>query len=248
MSIDVSIVLPAYNEAENLNRLINRIVQTMSKENYSYNILLVDDGSSDGTARLGQQLAKYLSVTLVKHPKNLGLGAAMQTGLREGIKSGGIVVAMDADDSHDPALIPQMIKRIEQGDDLVVASRFQPNSEVRGVPLTRQWLSIACSTILRCLFPFKNIRDYSCGYRAYSPRILRNLESRFGTRFVTESSFACMLELLLKLRALGAKGSEVPMVLRYDRKQGVSKMRVFRTVARYGVVMFNGATLAIQSN
>jgi dolichol-phosphate mannosyltransferase len=83
----------------------------------------------------------------------------------------------------------------------------------------------------------KGVRDYTCGYRAYRASTIKDAVTRYGDRLIEESGFSCMVELLLKLRRLGIRCYEVPLVLRYDQKGGVSKMRVIRTIRRYLVVM-----------
>ena len=84
------------------------------------------------------------------------------------------------------------------------------------------------------------MRDYTCGFRAYRAETLRNLITIFGDNFIRENGFSCMFELLLNLRTLHARASEVPLVLRYDLKEGVSKMRIFRTMWRYVITLTRG--------
>jgi dolichol-phosphate mannosyltransferase len=139
---------------------------------------------------------------------------------------------MDGDNSHDPGLIVDMLDRIRAGSDVVVASRFAPGGAEIGVAPHRRLLSHAASRFLRTVLPFPPVRDYSSGFRAYRAKTLVGIRSN-GQRFVDESGFACMLELLLELRANGARPDEVPLVLRYDHKASDSKMEVLPTVMRY---------------
>jgi hypothetical protein len=114
---------------------------------------------------------------------------------------------------------------------------FRKGSVVQGVPFLRQMMSWGCFLSMKLLLPYRNVRDYSTGFRAYSSAMLGRLISNSGEKIIQESSFACMLELLLRLRWLGARVEEIPYTLRYDLKEGVSKMRVWRTIKRYfGVV------------
>jgi dolichol-phosphate mannosyltransferase len=87
---------------------------------------------------------------------------------------------------------------------------------------------------------YPGVRDYSCGFRAYTADILRKLPDAYGSEYLCEDGFACMLELLFKLKRIHARATEVPLVLRYDRKQGESKMKVLQTMTRYGAVMWDG--------
>jgi dolichol-phosphate mannosyltransferase len=230
----LSVVLPAYNEAKDLPELLERIGRTMSAYGRPYRIVVVDDGSADDTALVAREAARRLPVRLVRHETNGGLGRALRTGLLTALRDGGVIVTMDADNSHDPELIPLMVERIEQGYDVVVASRFQEGGRELGVALHRRVLSHAASSLLRRAFPLGGVRDYSSGYRAYRADWLARLVEEYGEdAFIEEAGFACMVEALLKVGVRGARIAEVPLVLRYDRKQGASKMRVVRTVRRY---------------
>ncbi|MEZ5385045.1 MAG: glycosyltransferase [Prosthecobacter sp.] len=231
---EVAIVLPAYNEEQDLPKLLENIRAKVSGMPFDYNVIVVDDGSKDRTADIAREFAKTMPLKLVQHVVNKGLGEGVQTGLREGWLVGDVVIVMDADNSHDPVYIEEMVKKIRDGDaDVVIASRFQPGSVVQGVPLFRKFLSWGCFVMMKTLLPYRNVRDYSTGFRAYRSVTLGRLIQNAGPRFLQESSFACMLELMLSLRWVGARAAEVPYTLRYDLKVGVSKMRIWRTIRRY---------------
>ncbi len=230
------VMMPAYNEERDLPGLLRRIEQALSSW-ADYHVLVVDDGSADRTAAIAREYAQRMPVRLIQHLRNKGLGAAIRTGLRAACQEGDIVVTLDADNSQDPALIRDMVARIHAGDDVVIASRFQPGSAEVGVPPYRVALSHIASAGIRVLAPYAGARDYTCGFRAYRAQTLRRLITRYGRNFVRENGFACMLEILLNLRRIGARVGEVPLVLRYDLKEGASKMRVLRTMWRYGVTL-----------
>ena len=233
----VLVVLPAYNEAESLPLLFARFRESSSLIG-PLEILVVDDGSQDGTESVAREAAGPLPVRVESHPHNRGLGAALLTGLRAAMFEADIVVTMDADDSHDPATIPLMINRLNEGFDVVIASRFQEGGEEVGVSPHRRLLSHSASTILGLVAGVEGARDYSCGFRAYRSHFLRRLLHEVGEEnLVRETGFACMVELLLRASAHGARITEVPLVLRYDRKQSSSKIRIVRTIVRYGVVL-----------
>ncbi|MGA9115212.1 MAG: glycosyltransferase [Bacteroidota bacterium] len=236
----ITVVLPAFNEEKNLPPLIDRIGAALSCLDSPFRILVVDDGSTDGTADAARSAALSLPVELIRHPRNLGLGAAMRTGFASARSGGGSVVTMDADNSHDPILIPRMIRLLEEGHDVVIASRFRTGGREIGVPPHRRVLSHAAGGMMRILVRYPGVRDYSCGYRAYGAGVLSRLAERFGENFVREQGFACMFEILLKLKAVGARATEVPLVLRYDLKRGASKMRVGRTMLRYTALLSSG--------
>ena len=231
---EIAIVLPAYNEEKDLPALLESIRTKVGAMPFDYRVLVVDDGSQDRTAEITLEAAKTMPVELIQHEANKGLGEGLQTGLRAAWLVGDVVIVMDADNSHDPAYIDDMVKDIEAGhSDVVIASRFQKGSVVQGVPLFRQGLSWGCFLMMKTLLPYRNARDYSTGFRAYRSQILGRIIAQSGPRFLEESSFACMLEMLLRLRWAGARVSEIPYTLRYDLKEGVSKMNVTRTIRRY---------------
>lgn len=235
---EVTIVLPAYNEEKDLPVLLENIRTKMADASFKYNVVVVDDGSKDRTAEIAREAAKTMPLKLVQHVVNKGLGEGIQTGLREGWMLGDVVVVMDSDNTHDPIYIEDMVKVIREGDaDVVIASRFQASSIVFGVPFFRQVLSWGCFLMMKTLLPYRNVRDYSTGFRAYRSLTLGRLIKNSGEKIIEESSFACMLELLLRLRWVGARAAEIPYTLRYDLKAGVSKMRIFRTIRRYFTVI-----------
>jgi dolichol-phosphate mannosyltransferase len=230
----VYVVLPAFNEEIALSRLIPATHETLRDGGLAHEIVVVDDGSSDGTASIvSSQAASWL--TLLRHARNQGLGRALETGLTHCLRAaapGDAIVVLDADDTHPPALIQPLVNCLEGGADVAIASRFQKGGAVVGVPLERRFYSQVASWLYRIRYPARGLRDYTCGFRAYSVELLRRASARYGEQLITEAGFTCMLELILKLRTLGARFAEVPLVLRYDKKETPSKMRVARTIAR----------------
>ncbi len=235
----IIVMLPAYNEEKDLPALLHRIQCALEKW-AKYQVVVVDDGSTDHTAQIVRDAAMKMPVELIQHPQNMGLGAAMRTGLKAAAQNSDVVITLDADNSQDPELIRTMVQRLDEGFDVVIASRFQPGAQEVGVPPFRVFLSHLSSTGIRTLVRYPGVRDYTCGFRAYRAETLRNLIAIFGDNFIRENGFSCMFELLLNLRTLNARASEVPLVLRYDLKEGVSKMRIFRTMWRYVITLTRG--------
>ena len=195
-------------------------------------VIVVDDGSSDRTAEIVRPYCGE-QVTLVEHERNQGLHAAVRTGMLTALERSGsddVVIVMDADNTHDPALIPAMLAKIEEGADLVIASRFAPGGKMIGAPPIRHLYSAGARLLLTLRFPTSGVRDFTCGYRAYRAGLLKKAFEKYGDQFISVSGFACMLDILLRLHALGARIKEVPLVLRYDFKESQSKLRVFSTV------------------
>jgi len=231
----VFVVLPAFNEEANLGGLLERLDEAMAESGLPYDVIVVDDGSRDGTAELVRRLAERLPIEVITHPQNLGLGATTRDGLvraAERASPRDVIVTMDADETHTPGLILRMLRMLREGHDVVIASRFQSGARVFGVPWHRRLMTVAASLVFRLLFPTPGVRDFTCGYRAYRGAVLKEAIARYGPRFVEEDGFQCMVDILLKLRELPLVFGEVPLILRYDLKQGKSKMDVWRTARR----------------
>ncbi len=230
----VYVVLPAYNEESRLPALLERLHESMEEAGLLYQIILVDDGSSDRTGEIARGWAARHPLLYSRHETNQGLGATIRDGLAEAaaLASGeDVVVTMDSDDTHTPGLILRMARMIAEGYDVVIASRYQPGSRTVGVPLSRRVLSWAGSMLFRVVLPIHGVRDFTCGYRAYRAGVVQAAIADYGQGFVDQEGFQCMVDILLKLRRRPLIFGEVPMVLRYDRKQGASKMDVGSTAA-----------------
>jgi dolichol-phosphate mannosyltransferase len=179
-------------------------------------------------------MAGRLPVRVIAHPRNLGYGRALRTGLTEAIRSGGAVVTLDADESHDPRLIPGLLDQIEAGCDMVIASRFQSGGAEVGVPWRRRLLSRCASLVFRSTLSIGDVRDYTCGFRAYRASLLqRMILTRGEDGFLRSANFAAGFELLLNAASLGARITEIPFELHYERKRSASKMRVTRDLPPY---------------
>ncbi|WP_311771009.1 glycosyltransferase [Actinophytocola algeriensis] len=228
------VVLPAYNEAAALPPLFGRLAELARTEELT--VWVVDDGSTDATAATATAGAPGLDVRLVRHEVNLGLGQAVRSGLRAVLAAADgddIVVVMDADDTHDPALIPRLRAEISAGADLAICSRFVAGGDDTSAPFGRRLLSRGAAVLLRRTLRLDGVRDFTSGFRAYRVSLLDRAARHWGERLIEEQGFACMVELLLKLRHCGPVISEVPLHLRYDRKPGASKLKLVRTVLQY---------------
>ena len=227
------IVLPAYNEAASLPQLLDRIEGAMAEADLAYQILLVDDGSVDSTLQIAEDAARRLPLTIEEHPQNKGLGKTIRDGLTKAAELADpddILVTMDADNSHTPELVWRMVRQVREGYDVVVASRYRPGSRVLGLSWFRRALSYWGSWLFRLVLPIRGIRDFTCGYRAYRAEVMQQALADHGPRFFDQEGFQCMVDILLKLRRRDLIFGEVPMVLRYDLKEGASKMRLGMTI------------------
>jgi len=228
-------VLPSYNEAENLPPLLDRVRAAWSGR-FPFRVLVVDDGSRDETASVAEAAAHRLPVEVIRHGHNRGLAAAIRTGIHEACERAAdtdVIVTMDADNSHPPELVVEMLTHLEAGYDLVIASRFVRGGKEEGVPWRRRMLSRAAGLVFRCMCPIPGVRDYTTGFRAYRATLLKELRRIYGDRLIEAAAFSVMTEILLKARAVRPRIAEVPLVLRYDLKEGASKMRLGRTLRDY---------------
>jgi dolichol-phosphate mannosyltransferase len=210
------IVLPTYNERENIGPFLDA-VRAVSAD---IDVLVVDDGSPDGTAAVARSAGERLGgVAVLERPGKAGLGSAYRSGFRQVLDDGyDVVVSMDADLSHDPASLPAMLALLDDGADAVIGSRYVTGGGTTDWPVRRQllsrWGNAYTRTVLR-LPP----RDCTSGYRAYRASALAAIEPES----TTAEGYAFLTELVRRLARQGYRLAETPIVFR-DRTQGKSKM------------------------
>lgn len=236
------VVLPAYNESENLPAIFQALEGIVEDTyNLEIRVIVVDDGSEDNTVDVARKSGGRLTVEVLENKVNRGLAATFMRGMlaaAERARDSDIIVCMDADNTHLPGQILRMIRNIQEGRDVVIASRYLPSSVVRGVPLSRRIMSKGMSILFRMIYPIPGVRDYSCGYRAYRASFLQKAMKDQGEKLFYQQGFACMVGIILRLHKEGAICGEVPIVLRYDQKVGASKMNVGKTVLQtIGILM-----------
>lgn len=227
------IVLPVYNEAMSLGSLLKRIERAMAAAAVSYSVVLVDDGSSDGSLEIAQSLARSLPIEILRHRRNQGLGRTIRDGLlfaASRCEDQDVVVTLDADDSQPPDVIPDMLRKVASGCDVVIASRYAAGSRILGVPLHRRFLSRGGSLGYSLFVRAKGVRDYTSGFRAYRAGLLKKAVRVYGEGLIGFSGFECMGEILVKLARLGARFREIPFTLDYAAKRSRSKMRLIPSV------------------
>jgi len=233
--VKVLVVLPAHNEAQSLPALLERFRRILRQGGVDWEIIAVNDGSTDETAVILERAGAELPIVRVDHEKNLGLGPAIKTGFRRAVERSrapdDVVVCMDADDTHDPEYIPEMAKRIADGADIVICSRYRRGSRQIGVPVGRRLLSFGARIVFAVALRLPGVRDYTCGFRAYRAALIRKGLGRYGDKLIERSGFACTDELLVRLAPMAQRIEEIPFVLHYDRKRGRSKLPLLRTIA-----------------
>jgi len=229
----IVVVLPAYNEGTCIGELLNSFLLAVAEEGKSCRIIVVNDGSSDNTKDVVLGFRDRIDLELLDHPQNLGLAEAIKTGLLHAVATAAerdVIVTMDADNSHLPGLLFRMVRLIREGNEVVIASRYQKGAKIRGLSYYRRLLSLGAALLFRTVLPMEGVRDYTCGYRAYRASLLQKAFREYGDEFISEPGFSCMVDILLKLRKYDPIIEEVPLILRYDQKLSASKMKVRETV------------------
>ncbi|NOZ35303.1 MAG: glycosyltransferase [Chlorobi bacterium] len=233
MKNKILLMLPAYNEEDSLPQLLKRIVKTYDNFDLNGEILIINDGSKDKTLELAQNFKTDYKKHILDIQPNKGLSNAMREGFNKAlslITEDDVLIVMDADDSHNPGLIPLMLQKNAEGADIVIASRYREGSRIKGLSKFRKFMSWGAGLLYRVFIHIEKVKDYTCGYRAYNPKLLTKAIENYKDKFIEEQGFAGMAEILLKLKKYKPIIVEVPFILRYDRKESKSKMNVGNTV------------------
>jgi len=221
----ISIVIPCYNESENVPGLRGKLLPVAHalSDRWNVQLVFVDDGSIDDTwdallDAFGGYAGNGLVVRFERHPENRGIGAALRTGIAAA--QGEIVVTTDSDGTYGYELIPDLLENLSEGVDVVTASPYHPHGAVQGVPAYRLILSRGSSFLYRLLVDWE-IYTYTAVFRAYRREIFSEIE------FVADGFLACA-EILVNAKLAGFTIREFPAVLRV-REYGVSKAKLART-------------------
>jgi dolichol-phosphate mannosyltransferase len=207
--IELSVVLPTYNEASSLPALIPQICAVLDKAGLKGEVIVVDDNSPDGTAEVAAELAQTYPVRYLKRTSERGLSTAVLAGFQ--MSEAPVCVVMDADGSHPVSALPQMVRTIiEDKADIVVGSRHVAGGGIRNWPLFSQFKSWLAATIARGL---SNLSDPTSGFMAVRRSILSGLTlDPVGWKIVLE----------IAVKAAPARIAEVPIIFS-DRERGTSK-------------------------
>jgi dolichol-phosphate mannosyltransferase len=221
------IMLPAYNEQTDLPSLLDKIKTTLGEE--PYRLIVINDGSTDETANILKKHQGHLSLDILEHPINRGLGETERDGFEYvawHAARDDYLVRIEGDDTHEPKYLFNMIEKLKEGFDVVNTSRFQPGGGQMGVNAYRALISRAANLFMRFVFGVRGVRDYSCGFRAYRVAVIQDALKIYGNHLIQMRGlgFTSTLEIIVKLNLMGCRFAEVPFVLRYDQKKGGSKM------------------------
>lgn len=228
----VTVVVPTYNEVENLPLIADAITA------FGYRLVVVDDGSPDGTGELADRLADQSDLISVIHRESKqGLGPAYAQAFGRLIEDGGAecIVQMDADFSHDPASIPALVAAVDSGADLAIGSRYVRGGSVPDWPLIRRLISRGGNVYAGLMLGLR-VKDATAGFRGWRASALARLD--FG--HAEASGYGFQVEMAWRAQQQGLRTVEVPIVFR-DRTRGTSKMNgaivaeAMKLVTRWGI-------------
>lgn len=242
MSERLLVITPTYNERENLERLVERLLEILP----AAHILVVDDDSPDGTGALADVLAaRDDRIEVLHRPSKLGLASAYIEGFRLGLEAGfDVIVQMDADLSHDPKYLPDLLAALENGADLAIGSRRVPGGGIKGWPARRRLLSRGANLYARTILAAP-VRDLTSGFRAMRRTLIENVD----LDTVRSEGYSFLIEMGYRAVLGGARVVEVPIVFR-DRRQGSSKLGLaicLEAVVMVPLLRFRGSRMRSES-
>lgn len=211
------VIIPTYNERENIENIIRKVFSLDG----GYDILIIDDGSPDGTAAIVKRLQQEFPERLhmIERPGKLGLGTAYITGFKWSIDKGyDYTFEMDADFSHNPEDLPRLYQACKDGADLAIGSRYCDGISVINWPIGRIIMSYYASVYVRTVLGMK-VFDCTAGFKCYSNKVLRTID----LDKVEMKGYGFQIEMKYTTYKLGFKITEVPIIF-VNRKAGTSKM------------------------
>lgn len=205
----ISIIIPTYNEKENLPELVKEIFSVLKKEEYTPEIVVVDDNSPDGTGQIAEELSKKYPIKVIKRPEKQGLSSAVIDGIKA--TDNEIIGVMDSDLSHDPAIMPKILDAIvRQKNQLVIGSRYVKGGRIENWPIIRRiisWIAVLLA------IPFTRVKDRTSGYFFFRREIIENVN-------INPSGFKIALDIIIKGNY--KRWKEIPYTFK-DRTRGKSK-------------------------
>ena len=231
-AVRVLVLVPTYNEIENIEDVLRRTRAALPEGD----ILVIDDGSPDNTADRAEKLDVELGgVEVLRRGAKSGLGSAYRAGFRVGLSRGyDVMIEMDADLSHDPAVLPELVATIEDGADLAIGSRYVAGGSIPDWKWARRAISRVGCWYARTVLGL-SVRDATAGFRAYSRRAL----DRIAFDAVRADGYGFQVEMTYLTQANGGRIVEVPITFR-DRTLGRSKMSMRIVVEALALVTWWG--------
>lgn len=215
----LSVILPTFNEKENIARIVEGIFRVAENNNLKANIIVVDDNSPDGTAAAVKKLeSEYPNqITLISRSHKLGLGSAYIVGFKHAINMGAeYIFEMDADLSHNPSELPQFIEAAKDYD-LIIGSRYIQDGKIMNWSRLRKLISLGGTIYAKTILNLP-INDLTSGYKCFRSHLLKSMD----LENISSDGYSFQIELTYKAYQKGYKVKEIPIVFK-DRNQGESK-------------------------
>jgi dolichol-phosphate mannosyltransferase len=212
-----TVIVPTYNEKENIESLVTHLLALPMQSH----VIVVDDNSPDGTGAIADRLATEHDgrVTVIHRAGKLGLGTAYVVGFKRALSEGAdLICTMDADFSHNPRYVPDLIDKIGQGYDLAIGSRYVDGGGTSGCTMIRKLLSWAANAFARAALGL-HAHDATAGFRCYRRQVLETV----GIDEIKAEGYSFLIEMLFRARRQGWKVGESPILFE-NRRQGVSKI------------------------
>jgi dolichol-phosphate mannosyltransferase len=228
------VIIPAYNEGPNLGAVLETLQQLSAT--LPLGVIVVNDGSRDNTLQEAERFRDKIDFEIINHPVNLGVPMTFYDGLVAAAKRAepaDCIFIIEGDGTSDVKCIPEMARRVYDGEDVVVASRYIRGGGYLNFPWQRTAGSWVVNKVVSVFFHVRGITDYTIFFRAYRADPVQRALSRFGSSYVTTKSFAANLEVLLRVLPFSSRFSEVPLLYDYGLKKSLSKMNPLKTLREY---------------
>lgn len=235
----IHFVFPVYNESLNIPRVIqdlDRLEEIVAPVSIDTNFLFIDDGSTDDTVVQLKKIGRE-NLCVVSHEKNQGPGAAFQTAfsylLENYIDPEDLIITLEGDATSDPAVLVRMLKRVNEGDDIILASPYLYGGGFSSVEQYRILLSHIANFLFKLILNIHGIATFSCFFRIYRGSALLQLNAVYPNSIVTCKGFDCAAEIIVKAVRNRLAISEVPFRVDWSRRKGRSKMKIIKTSVAY---------------
>lgn len=237
-------MFPVFNESLNIPRVtqdLARLEEIVAPISSRTHFLFIDDGSTDDTVDQINNI-KRSNLKVISHEQNQGPGAAFQTAfsylLANQLRSNDLVITLEGDATSDPSVLIRMLKRLSEGDDIILASPYLYGGGFSGVQAHRVFMSHVANFLFKLILNVHGLATFSCFFRIYRGSALILLNNRYPNSIVTCKGFDCAAEIIVKAVRGKLAISEVPFRVDWSRRKGRSKMKIVKTTIAYFKLFF----------